>query len=121
MERGEEGSSQGGNSRPSIQSDQHQHLTLEDFAVMEMRTASPHNIMVSRFGPQAESASQSCQMTESKSKDLYSIILPTYNERENLPLITYLISKTFDDKSVSVSLLRQQSALEMLNIVLVFI
>ncbi len=26
---------------------------------------------------------------------LYSVILPTYNERENLPLIFYLIHKTF--------------------------
>lgn len=26
---------------------------------------------------------------------LYSIILPTYNERENLPIIYYLIDKTF--------------------------
>jgi len=30
------------------------------------------------------------------SKDKYSIILPTYNEKENLPLIIYLISKAFD-------------------------
>ena len=26
-------------------------------------------------------------------KELYSIILPTYNERENLPLIVWLIEK----------------------------
>lgn len=26
----------------------------------------------------------------------YSVILPTYNERSNLPIITYLIAKTFD-------------------------
>jgi dolichol-phosphate mannosyltransferase len=28
---------------------------------------------------------------------LYSIILPTYNERENLPIIYYLIDKTFNE------------------------
>ena len=26
----------------------------------------------------------------------YSVILPTYNERENLPIITYLLAKTFE-------------------------
>jgi len=31
------------------------------------------------------------------SKDKYSIILPTYNEKENLPLILYLISKAFEE------------------------
>jgi dolichol-phosphate mannosyltransferase len=30
----------------------------------------------------------------------YSVILPTYNERENLPLIYYLIHKTFTDNSL---------------------
>ena len=28
---------------------------------------------------------------------LYSVILPTYNERENLPIIFYLIDKTFTE------------------------
>ena len=28
---------------------------------------------------------------------LYSIILPTYNERENLPIIYYLIDKVFNE------------------------
>ncbi|KAL2267418.1 hypothetical protein VTJ83DRAFT_4695 [Remersonia thermophila] len=29
------------------------------------------------------------------SKDVYSVILPTYNERQNLPIITWLLNKTF--------------------------
>lgn len=29
-------------------------------------------------------------------KDKYSILLPTYNERENLPLITWLIVQAFE-------------------------
>lgn len=29
------------------------------------------------------------------SSDKYSVILPTYNERKNLPIIIYLIAKTF--------------------------
>ena len=33
-------------------------------------------------------------------KMLYSIILPTYNERENLPLIVYLLNKTFTETKV---------------------
>ena len=34
--------------------------------------------------------------TRSSSGDKYSVILPTYNERSNLPIITYLIAKTLD-------------------------
>jgi dolichol-phosphate mannosyltransferase len=30
-------------------------------------------------------------------EDKYSVILPTYNERENLPLILWLITKYFDE------------------------
>ncbi|KAG7340549.1 glycosyl transferase family 2 protein [Nitzschia inconspicua] len=32
---------------------------------------------------------------------LYSVILPTYNERENLPIIYYLIDKTFTDAKLN--------------------
>ncbi|KAL3932419.1 MAG: hypothetical protein SGBAC_010857 [Bacillariaceae sp.] len=32
---------------------------------------------------------------------LYSIILPTYNERENLPIIYYLIDKTFTEAKLN--------------------
>jgi len=35
-------------------------------------------------------------MASRDSHDKYSIILPTYNERSNLPIITYLIAKTLD-------------------------
>jgi glycosyltransferase involved in cell wall biosynthesis len=28
-------------------------------------------------------------------KDKYSVILPTYNERRNLPIITWLLNRTF--------------------------
>ena len=31
-------------------------------------------------------------------EDKYSVILPTYNERENLPLILWLIVKYFDKR-----------------------
>ncbi|KAF4519778.1 hypothetical protein B566_EDAN009028 [Ephemera danica] len=34
--------------------------------------------------------------TESKAKNKYSILLPTYNEHENLPLVVYLIVKYMD-------------------------
>jgi len=32
---------------------------------------------------------------------LYSVILPTYNEKENLPIIYYLIDKAFNDAKLS--------------------
>ena len=31
----------------------------------------------------------------------YSVIMPTYNERENLPLMVYLLDKVFTEKCVS--------------------
>lgn len=36
----------------------------------------------------------------SKVEMKYSVILPTYNERENLPIITYLLAKTFKEHSI---------------------
>ena len=32
------------------------------------------------------------------SKAKYSVILPTYNERRNLPIITWLLNRTFTEK-----------------------
>ena len=31
-------------------------------------------------------------------KDKYSVLLPTYNERENLPIIVWLIVKYFTER-----------------------
>ena len=31
----------------------------------------------------------------------YSVLLPTYNERRNLPIITWLLAKTFEEKYVA--------------------
>ena len=33
--------------------------------------------------------------------DKYSVLLPTYQERENLPLIVWLLVKYFEERSVS--------------------
>ncbi len=35
---------------------------------------------------------------KSSGKDLYSVILPTFNERENLPIITWLLNRTFTQR-----------------------
>ena len=37
-------------------------------------------------------------MAPAQTKDKYSILLPTYNERRNLPIITWLLNKTFTEK-----------------------
>ena len=37
------------------------------------------------------------------SKAKYSVILPTYNERRNLPIITWLLNRTFTEKYLSSS------------------
>ena len=42
-------------------------------------------------------------MAPKSSKDKYSVLLPTYNERRNLPIITWLLNKTFSEKSVTLS------------------
>ena len=34
----------------------------------------------------------------------YSVLLPTYNERENLPLIIYLIMKTAEDHKIDLEI-----------------
>lgn len=33
-------------------------------------------------------------------KNKYSVILPTYNERRNLPIIIWLIQRTFNEEYV---------------------
>ncbi len=33
-------------------------------------------------------------------QEKYSVILPTYNERRNLPIITWLLARTFTEKYV---------------------
>lgn len=33
-------------------------------------------------------------------KNTYSVILPTYNERQNLPIITWLLNRTFTEQFV---------------------
>ncbi|KAL7272606.1 dolichol-P-mannose synthesis [Rhizina undulata] len=38
---------------------------------------------------------------EKNSTDKYSIILPTYNERKNLPVMTWLLNKTFTEHKIN--------------------
>jgi hypothetical protein len=40
-------------------------------------------------------------MAPTPTKDKYSVLLPTYNERRNLPIITWLLNKTFTEKYVA--------------------
>lgn len=39
---------------------------------------------------------QDSNMTQNK----YTVILPTYQERENLPIITWLLAKTFKEQNI---------------------
>ena len=36
-------------------------------------------------------------------KDTYSVILPTFNERQNLPVVAWLLNRTFTEKCVALS------------------
>ena len=40
-------------------------------------------------------------MATEANKNKYSVLLPTYNERRNLPIITWLLNKTFTEKCVT--------------------
>lgn len=37
---------------------------------------------------------------ENMTQNKYTVILPTYNERDNLPIITWLLAKTFKEHSI---------------------
>ncbi|RUP44046.1 hypothetical protein BC936DRAFT_150017 [Jimgerdemannia flammicorona] len=39
--------------------------------------------------------------TMASTEDKYSVLLPTYNERENLPIIVYLLVKTFKQHDIN--------------------
>lgn len=38
--------------------------------------------------------------TKTTGKDVYSVILPTFNERQNLPIITWLLNRTFTEQNI---------------------
>ncbi|KAG8166872.1 hypothetical protein KVR01_002561 [Diaporthe batatas] len=39
-------------------------------------------------------------MAKGANKDVYSVILPTFNERQNLPIITWLLQRTFSENNL---------------------
>ncbi|CEG66488.1 Putative Dolichol-phosphate mannosyltransferase [Rhizopus microsporus] len=39
-------------------------------------------------------------INDTMSQNKYTVILPTYNERENLPIITWLLAKTFKEHAI---------------------
>jgi dolichol-phosphate mannosyltransferase len=43
---------------------------------------------------------------KSSKGDKYSVILPTFNERQNLPIITWLLNRTFTEKYATCSAFR---------------
>ena len=42
-----------------------------------------------------------------QTKDKYSVLLPTYNERRNLPIIAWLLNKMFTEKYVPLQPLKE--------------
>lgn len=43
-------------------------------------------------------APKSAKSAKTAPKDKFSVILPTYNERRNLPIVTWLLNRTFTEK-----------------------
>lgn len=39
-------------------------------------------------------------VNDTMSQNKYTVILPTYNERENLPIITWLLARTFNEHAI---------------------
>ncbi|RDA94029.1 hypothetical protein CP533_5283, partial [Ophiocordyceps camponoti-saundersi (nom. inval.)] len=50
--------------------------------------------------PRAESTDTATMATEKTPKEKYSVILPTYNERRNLPIVTWLLHRTFTENNL---------------------
>ena len=40
------------------------------------------------------------EINQNMTQNKYTVILPTYNERENLPIITWLLAKTFKEHAI---------------------
>lgn len=47
-----------------------------------------------------EFTSPTTSNTPPMARNKYSVLLPTYNERENLPIITWLLAKTFTEERI---------------------
>jgi dolichol-phosphate mannosyltransferase len=54
--------------------------------------------MASRKTGRSPPRSRREQEGRSPRQDKYSVLLPTYNERENLPLIVWLLVKSFSER-----------------------
>ncbi|KAJ2801610.1 dolichol-P-mannose synthesis, partial [Coemansia furcata] len=53
-----------------------------------------------KFAPSALPYSNSKVPSMSSNHNKYSVLLPTYNERDNLPIITWLLTKTFKEHNL---------------------
>lgn len=60
-------------------------------------------------------ASRKTTQAKQESGDKYSILLPTYNERENLPLIVWLLVKYLGERYVSGTIAAARLALAAVN------
>lgn len=56
------------------------------------------SVMASSGANRSNTASQRPLQGRSSRQDKYSVLLPTYNERENLPLIVWLLVKSFTER-----------------------
>lgn len=80
-----------------------------DFATSHFTSTSNSSMSVSEspYALQNQETHTSDNLTINMSSSTnalkYSVILPTYNERKNLPIITWLLAKTFREKCVDIS------------------
>jgi hypothetical protein len=70
-----------------------------------MRTRSPPRLLNLDVHSQLQSlvhqfAAPNTKMAPTTKGDKYSVLLPTYNERRNLPIVTWLLNKTFTEEYV---------------------
>ena len=76
-------------------------ITCAFFLVVLDRTTQATTDINSPVSSTSEEGACLTSMSTNSSDMLYSIILPTYNERENLPIMTQLIHDTFTDAKLN--------------------
>lgn len=82
-------------------------LRFGTFSILLILLSISTNILPNLSQPSSESTicegeDQTCQSSQQVNGTmLYSVILPTYNERENLPLITQFLHDTFTDAKLN--------------------
>jgi len=76
-------------------------LIFINLSIFSIGSSQPIDEVCKEDGEEEDTCSTLSASSNYKNKMLYSVILPTYNERDNLPLITQFIHDTFTDAKLN--------------------